>query len=56
MKLKAENVIGGIVAMCLYGAIHTVAKTEPPPADADLTFKIGWYFGHVVGWVENLFR
>lgn len=53
MKLRHQIllVVLATVALSLVGA-----SVPPPPADADLTFKVGWYVGHAAGWVENLFR
>lgn len=52
MKLRHQTllVVLATVALSLAGA------RRPPPVGADLTFKIGWYVGHYVGVIENLFR
>lgn len=55
MKLKEQNV-AVVVGLVLGVCIAVVSTLPPPPVGADLTFKVGWYVGHVAGWVENLFR
>lgn len=53
MKLRHQIllVVLATVALSLAGG-----AAPPPPVGADLTFKIGWYVGHYVGVIENLFR
>lgn len=52
MKLKFLPVV--VIGFAVGGVIG--ALVPPPPEGVDLLFKIGWYFGGVVGSVENLFR
>lgn len=53
MKLRHQILLVVLASVTL---ILVRVAIPTPPADADLTFKIGWYFGGIVSAVENLFR
>lgn len=55
MKPKRSTLVPNLV-MLVVGLAILINRAPPPPAGVDFLFVVGWYVGHYVGVIENLFR
>jgi len=55
MKPKQSTLIPNAIALTAL-VVGLINYAPPPPAGGDILFRLGWYVGHYVGLIENLFR